>query len=115
MLNEKSYKELKEHRAQVADEINKLQLDLFQSEGVFNVLDSIFNPKVSIQEVNNPRMGHRFLGKCRVIELDGKSRILGFSVGKADNYKGKDDPKLMKDALNKAKERIRKVYPNYFT
>jgi hypothetical protein len=80
------------------------------------MLDSIFNPKVTVQEVNNPNMGHRFIGKVKILEPDGKTvKVIGFSVGRADQYKGIKDPKLIKDANKKAIEKIKSNYPIYFT
>jgi hypothetical protein len=61
-------------------------------------------------------MGHRYLGKVRVYEPDGKtSKILGFSIGRVDQFKSIGDPNLKKLAFDKAMERIKSTYPNYFS
>ena len=76
-LNFQKYMELKVQREFLKTKIAELQLELSQSELVFNMLDSIYNPKVSIQEVKNPVMGHRFIGKVRVL---GRYLVIGVAV-----------------------------------
>jgi hypothetical protein len=114
-LKFQKYMELKVQREFLKTKISELQLELSQSELVFNMLDSIYNPKVSIQEVKNPVMGHRFIGKVRVLEPNGKGKIHGFSIARADKFKGIDDPKLIELAKNRAMERIKISYPHYFS
>lgn len=115
-LNRETFLKLVNEREEIKSKIANLQFQLSQSEMIFNLLDSVFNPKVSIQEVNNPNMGHRFLGKVKVLEPDGKTpKIIGFSIGRADQYKGIKDPKLIKEANKKASEKIKSLYPNYFS
>jgi hypothetical protein len=108
--------ELKANIGHLQSMLVDLQLELSQSDLKFNFLDSIYNPKVSIQEVNNEKMGHRYLGRVRVLDPNGKSGIvLGFSVGRVDHFKGIDDPKLIKLARDKAVEVIQKKYSIYFS
>ena len=114
-LNEVTYLSLAKYRSEIKKVVVKFQLELAESETIFNMLDSIFDPKVAITVVDNAKMGHRYLGKIKVVEPDGKYKIIGFSIGRVDKYNGKDDIELEKDAKLKALSRIRALYPMYFS
>lgn len=108
--------ELKSKIVNIQSQLVELQLELSQSDLKFNFLDSIYNPKVSIQEVNNKKMGHRYLGRVRVLEPNGKNgKVIGFSVGRVDKFKGIEDRKLKELAKEKAIEAIKKNFPTYFS
>jgi hypothetical protein len=114
-LDNIAYTRLSMERELIKVKIQKLQLELSETETIFNLLDSIHNPKVYIQEVKSKSMGHRYIAKCRFLEPDGKTiKVIGFSVGAVDKYKGIDDENLINDAKVKATNKIRELYPIYF-
>jgi hypothetical protein len=87
--------------------------------------DTFFIPKVSITEVNNPNMGHIYLGKIRVpvnfastkIKDNGKPipNVLTFVVCKYAEYPGEEfKEKRTEVATIKAMERLKKNYPERF-
>jgi hypothetical protein len=76
----------------------------------------VFNPHIVISEVNTPTMGHSYMGKIRIpantiYNISDKPKFLNFSLGKFNNYTGKDDPKLLQLAKKKAQDVVfRKIF-----
>lgn len=79
----------------------------------------IYKPHIIISEVNTTSMGHSYLGKIRIpakslFNNQDKPRFLNISLGKVLNYTGKDDPKLLILAKEKAKDIVRRKIINLF-
>lgn len=107
---------LKSKIEEIQSRLVHFQIELSKSDLIYSMLESIYKPKIAIQEVNNPKMGHRYIGKVRILSPNGKTaKILGFSVGRVDKFKGLEDPELLKIARKKGEEAIRKNFPKYFS
>lgn len=114
-VSEKEYLSTKMERDKILLDITELKSKLALIESRFELLDSIYNPKVTIIEVNNKSMGHRYTGKFRIVSEYGEKKEITISIGKVEDFEGNDDPKLLEIAKQKALKRIRKKFPYIFT
>lgn len=92
------------------DQINR-ELDLVYED--FRIAKSVFEPHITINEVNTPSMGHRYIGKFRVY-LESKTTLVTISIGKFQDFKGKDDPNLLKIAQEKAVALVKSKFSDWF-
>jgi len=114
-VSKKEYEKISKEHEKLLTDITKLKEKLYKTEPRFKLLDSIYNPKITIIEVNNKSMGNRYTGKFRVISEFGEKKELTISIGKVLDFKGKDDPKLMELAKQKSLEKIKKKFSYIFT
>ena len=114
-VSKKEYEASKKEYEKLLIEITKLKAEISEKEPRFKLLDSVFNPKITIIEVNNKSMGHRYTGKFRMISEFGEKKEFVISMGKVENFNGKDDPKLLELAKQRALEKIKKKLPHIFT
>ena|SRR6056300_417889 len=114
-VSEEEYISLKAQREEIKSQIDMLTTKLWDTESRFELLESIFDPKIRIMEVNNQSMGHRYIGRLRLNKYVKEKPIwMTVSLPNASEYKGKDDPELMKFAKEKAREKIKRLYPELF-
>lgn len=87
--------------------------------------DSMYSPNISISEVNNPSMGHVYMGKMRIPVYFAKSlggnrkvkdvNVITFVVCKYKDYPGPEyKNERRKLGVQKALEQLKKVYPDRF-
>lgn len=114
-VSEKEYENTNKEHKRLLKEITQLKEKISKIEPRFKLLDSIYNPKITIIEVNNKSMGHRYTGKFRIISEFAEKKELVISMGKVENFKGKDDPKLLELAKQKALEKIKQKFSYIFT
>ncbi|MFN4915057.1 MAG: hypothetical protein ACK5FT_07040, partial [Sphingomonadales bacterium] len=72
------------------------------------------NPKVTISQVNNENVGHKWVGRVKIPvsilanpERYSKRPYIFFNIAYADEFKDKDDPKLLELAADRAKHIIK--------
>jgi len=84
--------------------------------------DSMYSPNISISEVNNPNMGHIYMGKMRIPVAFAKYlggnlklkdvNVLTFVVCKYEDFPGPEYEKVRKKiGMQKALEKLKKIYP----
>ena len=114
-VSSKEYGTVKKEYEKLLVEMAKLSGKLSETESRFKLLDSIYNPKITIIEVNNKSMGNRYTGKFRIISEFGEKKEFVISIGRVENFTGKNDPKLLELAKQKGLIKIKKDLPYIFT
>jgi hypothetical protein len=112
-IGEKEFAKLDFEVNKLEEMLRPLVLELEQKKSKRDILAIVFNPHIIISEVNTPSMGHSYLGKIRIpansiYNTEDKPKFLNFSLGKVSIYTGKDDPKLLLLAREKAKDVVRR-------
>jgi len=112
-IGEKEFAKLDFEVSKLEEMLRPLILELEQKKSKRDMLALVFNPHIIISEVNTPSMGHSYLGKIRIpansiYNKQDKPKFLNFSLGKVLIYTGKDDPKLLLLAEEKAKDVVRR-------
>lgn len=95
----------------------------FELQKLIKDWDSVWHPHITITEINNPNMGHLYLGKIRIPKffsenlekIGSKDGNITFTVCKYDVYPGPGyEQERRKLAVQKGLERLSRVYPNRF-
>ena len=113
-VSKDEYIALKAKREELSSQIESLLTSLKSSESRFDLLDAIYNPKINIVEVNNKSMGHRYIGRFRIPDIEGKRQRFTVSVANADDFSNKNDPRLLELAKEKAIEMLKRKYSYLF-
>jgi hypothetical protein len=113
-LSREEYLTLKAKRDEITTQISALRNALHATDDRFRTLEEIYNPHINIVEVNNKTMGHRFIGRYVIENLVGERNRFTVSIGKVEDFKGKDDPRIMEIAREKVVEQLQKKYPHAF-
>lgn len=87
--------------------ILKFQRRLKELERAEKIISSVFTPKITITEVTNASGERIFIGKYRLY-IETKPQLVTIYIGKANAFEGKDDPKLLSQAADKAMESTKK-------
>jgi len=95
--------------------IQKLQNELVQLREQQKRLRSYVDPHITINEIkyNNPD-GKRYIGKFRLYLNEDKPKLVTISIGSTKNFKGSDDPEIMKVARDKAISYIKRKFPEVY-
>ncbi len=113
-ISKDEYIALKAKREELRNQIESLITSLRLTESRFELLDAIYNPKINIVEVNNKSMGHRYIGRFSISDIEGKRQRFTVSVANADDYPDKDDPKLLELAKEKALDMLKRKFSDLF-
>lgn len=113
-VSKDEYIALRAKREELRSQIESLMNSLLLTESRFDLLDAIYNPKINIVEVNNKSMGHRYIGRFSIPDIEGKRQRFTVSIANADDFADKNDPKLMEIAKEKAIEMLKRKYSNLF-
>lgn len=112
--NYDEYSNLKKDREKLLKQLTKVASKLAEKENQFGFLNSIFDPKISIFEVNNKNMGHRYIGRFTVEDHHNKRKRYTVSIGKVGDFNGINDPCLISTAKIKAIEFFKRRHPELF-
>lgn len=112
-LNSKVYTLLKWDKFNLEREKLRIEIEIKELEEKLKIAKGAFEPHITITEVNNKRMGHRFIGKFRVY-FENKPRMMTISIGKFSDFEGIEDPELLIMANEKAKAVVRNKFPDWF-
>lgn len=112
--NETTYNQIKKDREILIERIKSSQALLDEFDLVYPIMDSVFNPKIRIHKSGRKEQPI-YIGLVRVLQPNDQAPIdISFKIGKVDDYKDRDDIKLQNDAKIKARNRIKKSFPQYF-
>ena len=113
-LNKHVYDQIRHDREILIDRIKTSQSLLDEFDSVYPILESVFNPKIKIIESKNGKESY-FTGHFSFLHTDGaESKKHIISLGKSSNYKGKNDERLINDAIIKAQKKIKDECPEFF-
>lgn len=113
-LNKHVYDQIKHDREILLDRIKTSQSLLDDFDTVYPILESVFNPKIKIIESTRGKESY-YNGLFSFLHPDGtESRQHVIVIGKTSNYKGKDDKRLLNDAMVKAQNKIKDECPEFF-
>jgi hypothetical protein len=113
-LNKNVYDQIKHDREILIDRIKTSQSLLEEFDSVFPILESVFNPKIKITESTRGKESF-YNGSFSFLHPDGtESRQHIIVIGKSSDYKGKDDERLINDAIVKAQKKIKDECPEFF-
>lgn len=112
-LNSKVYTLLKWDKFNLEREKLRIEIEIKELEEKLKIAKGAFEPHITITEVNNRSMGHRYIGKFRVY-FESKPRLMTISIGKFSDFEGIDDPQLLEAAKEKAKAVVRDKFPDWF-
>jgi len=113
-LNKNVYDQIKQDRDILLDRIKTSQSLLDDFDTVYPILESVFNPKIKITESKRGKESF-YNGFFSFLHPDGtKSRRHLIVIGKSSNYKGKEDERLINDAIVKAQNKIKDECPEFF-
>lgn len=121
MYSKGYYEKLKQRKQEIEKELTQLNNELFHLNSLFKVLDGVYDPHITIVEVDNKSMGHRYIGKFRCyLETPAKACTINLGMVKVleqqfTNFQGKADPRLLVLAKEKATEYQINKYPHFFT
>ena len=78
-------------------------------------LRSYVDPHITINEIKykNPD-GKRYIGKFRLYLNEDKPKLVTISIGSIKNFKGIDDPEIMTVAKEKARDYIKRKFPEVY-
>ena len=95
--------------------IQNLQNELVQLREQQKRLKSYIDPHITINEIKykNPD-GKRYIGKFRLYLNEDKPKLVTISIGSTKNFKGSDDPEIMKVARDKAISYIKRKFPEVY-
>jgi len=95
--------------------IKELQKELVSLNEEHKRLKSYVDPHITINEIkyNNPD-GKRYIGKFRLYLNEDKPKLVTISIGSTKNFKGSDDPEIMKVARDKAISYIKRKFPEVY-
>ena len=113
-LSHSEYLTLKARRDEITTQISALRTSLHATDERFKTLEAIYNPHINVVEVNNKTMGHRYIGRYIIENIEGERHRFTISIGKVEDFKGKDDPRIMEVAREKVIEQLKKRYPHAF-
>jgi len=113
-LNKNVYDQIKHDREILIDRIKTSQTLLDDFDTVYPILESVFNPKIKIIESTRGKESY-YIGSFSFLHPDGtESRKHIIQIGKSSNYKGKNDERLINDAIIKAQKKIKDECPEFF-
>ena len=113
-VSKDEYIALKAKREELRTQIESLMTSLRLSDSRFELLESIFNPKINIIEVNNKSMGHKYIGRFSIPDIEGKRQRMTVSVANVETFPDKNDPRLLSLAKEKALKMLRRKFPDTF-
>ena len=113
-VSKDEYIALKAKREELRTQIESLMTSLRLSDSRFELLESIFNPKINIIEVNNRSMGHKYIGRFSIPDIGGKRQRMTVSVANVEAFPDKDDPRLLSLAKEKALKMLKRKFPDIF-
>ncbi len=113
-VSKDEYIALKAKREELRAQIESLMTSLRLTESRFELLEAIYNPNINIVEVNNKSMGHRYIGRFSIPDIEGKRQRFTVSVAHADDFPDKNDPKLLELAKEKSLELLKRKYSSLF-
>lgn len=112
--NETTYKQIKKDREILVEQIKTCQALLDEFDLVYPIMDSVFNPQIKIHKSGNKERQF-YMGLVRILQPNDQAPVnIRFTIGKVENYKDRDDLKLLNDAKTKARNRIKDSFPQYF-
>ncbi len=106
-------KTLEMQLSNITSELSNITSELQNIDEQLDILESYFNPKVSISVSKYPNGSERYIGRFKAIYPDGTSKQVAINLGPIERFEGKTDPKLIELAKQKAAERYSRVNPNY--
>lgn len=120
-LNELEYAKLLENRKNAEQEVlitKKMYEEAMKKYEQMNEevdYHSLWHmPKVTISQVNNEHLGHKWVGRVKIPvsilanpDRYAKRPYLFFNICEASEFKDKDDPKLIAKATEIAKQKIK--------
>jgi len=113
-LNKHVYEQIRHDREILIDRIKTSQSLLDEFDSVYPILESVFNPQIKIIESTKGKESY-FTGHFSFLHPDGtESKKHIISIGKSSNYKGKNDERLINDAIIKAQKKIKDECPEFF-
>lgn len=113
-VSKDEYIALKAKREELRTQIESLMTSLRLSDSRFELLDSIYNPNINIIEVNNKSMGHKYIGRFSIPDIEGKRQRMTVSVANVETFPDKDDPRLLSLATEKALKMLKRKFPDIF-
>lgn len=113
-LNENGYLTLKNDREVIINKIKELEVILEELNSAFNHLQPFYEPKIEIV-ISEDKFDKYYFGKS-ILKLPNKiaPQPISFKIGLIKNYKGIDDPNLIKDSKAMAIKFMSKKFPSYF-
>lgn len=110
-LNENGYLTLKNDREVIINKIKELEDILEELNSAFNHLQPFYEPNIEIV-ISEDKF---YFGKS-ILKLPNKiaPKPISFKIGLIEDYKGIDDPNLIKDSKAKAQKFMSKKFPSYF-
>jgi hypothetical protein len=110
-LTEKGYLHLKSERKDIVKKIEQLQSLLDEFDLALPYLESIFQPKIRISK--DMRRGI-YIARTSIPFSDTETLRLTVKVCSLDKYKEDSDPKLLDEAQNVMREKIKGEFPLHF-
>jgi hypothetical protein len=113
-VSKDEYIALKAKREELRGQIESMMASLRFSETRFELLEAIYDPRINIVEVHNKSMGHRYIGRFSIPDIEGKRHRFTVSIANADDFPDKNDSKLLELAKEKAIELLKRKYSHLF-
>ena len=113
-LNEDGYLTLKNDREVILNKIKELEDILKELNPAYEHLEPFYEPNIEIV-ISDDKYDKFYLGKS-ILKLPNKiaPNPISFKIGLVENYKGIDDPNLLKDTKIEARKFMSKRFPTYF-
>jgi len=104
---------LEEKRDKLKRDLENIERDLVFINDDYKIVESVFKPHIIIKEVNNPSMGHVYIGEFHVL-LEPNSQLCTICIGDCQDFKDINDPKLLEVAHKGAIDFIKSEFPDWF-